>query len=389
MGISVSVDSWAEQTIQELTEKHFELGDPEYVRLIESASNTSEIFLIDSEIIRQFVYSDKGNLNNTLKKCLENLISPEQQIRLNAATFLSRFLPFMIKKESPSDLLSYMLTPTDIFDSKSCPGEYIITTSIKLLSSTSLDDPDNLVSAVNLNIEVYDLLVFTVFSLLKFFNNPTLYHQLLIQCEKVGQQLISVLFNYIHFGGRKTSVVSILGMLLFHPSDDFAEASASFLKSGGMLSSNLCRDTGDDGDMVCFLTSLAIREDKTKIAFSKISNPNLLRLALVKELMNGKPHSILPNELIHAYEKTNHSLICEALCNEISEKPESLIAAVPPLDDYSFTEPKAAPWFVKWVSTTIPELFIFAKSLWFIGTNCKIELPDLSVVDQLITIKAL
>ena len=389
MGISVSVDSWIDQTISELADKSYPENDEIYSRLIECSTTTSEIFLVSSDLISSVVKCEYNNTPFILKKCLEELISNELQRRINAASILSRFLPHLISNSSETNLLTYLLTPTEIFHEKTSPGEYIVSTSLNLLSSLSSEDSGQLIQNIEMNNEIFDLLSFVIFACLKFYKNSTLYHQLLVYCEKHGSAVISIFLNYVHCGGRKCSIISLLSMLLFHPTGDFLPSADVFIKNGGVLSQNLMKDTGTDDDFICFLAALAFQEDvNIKVQLSKLSKPGLIRIALAKILMGKAPYNISPSDLIFAYNTTQHSLLSRALSKNIINQSDNLQKDVPPLDDFEFTTPTKSKWFIEWVSTAIPQLFIFSKSLWFVGTENDIELPDLSVIDQLVTIKS-
>ena len=73
MGISVSVDSWVQQTLEELCVKSYPVNDPIFNKLIYAASTPAEVFIIEPVLFEKLMLSQIENVTNILRVCIENL----------------------------------------------------------------------------------------------------------------------------------------------------------------------------------------------------------------------------------------------------------------------------------------------------------------------------
>lgn len=382
MGISVSVDSWVEQILTDLCEKSIKSDDITYSNLLKSTSSTSEIFMVPAKIMKTLVSNPKGNLNSILIRCLEGLNDSDAQTRINSAAILSKLFPFMIKNSKSIDLMTFLYDETQICGDKVPPADYIITIAINTLISFGYNGCQNILTEVERNEEIFDLLAFTVFSVLKYYENLTVYHSLLVYCTSRGTDVIEPLFNYIHSGGRSMSLISLFGLLLFHPSDDFKRYTSQFVENGGVISANLCTLFNDDTDFISYLTSLGSSEKNLPIPISSISNPDVLRLGLLKIIVDGEPYAVRPNDIFHIC-KTYDWVLAKYLYSHTPNLTQEQLAEIPINENITFLEPRTQEWFLKWVTETISQLFLYGKSLWFVEADATIELPSFEVLDHL------
>lgn len=378
MGISVSVDSWFEQSLTDLVDKPFRSDDPIFHGLVSPTTSTSEIFLIESDLIKQLVYSNNGNLEKVIQKCLESLISNEVLVRNNAAAILSRIFPFMCSPNAPQSLMDYLLANNSILGERNSPGEYIVHAGVALLASSPASTADRLIDAVESNLPVIDLTAFVVFALQTFYGNQTLHHCLLVECEKRGDALAGALLNYVHVGGRAESPVSLLFLLLFHPSADYLNSARRFVSKGGALSRALCRPEGGPAACIGFIASLALSCDLSGVNLRDIADAGLMRLALAKLLLDNDPPAD-PAAAQHAWRLT-HSPLAKAVATQMQQPAVD----VPLLGPFAFTAPVQSDGFRKWAHAAVPQLFLLAKSLWMVGTETEVKLPDFTQLDSLV-----
>ena len=264
MGISVSVDSWVQQTIEEITAKSYPQKNAIYKRLITSASFPSEIFVVESDFFAALCEDKSGNLNNVITTCLEELVSSDSLTQLNSAALLLRIFPFLCRPKSPINFEDLCIGHIKIFGKDTCPGAHIVNVALSLLNDFPFDDAQTLFDMVNGHMPIFDLLGFVIFVMLKEFHNPTLYHQMIISIQTDMGNIINVLFNYVFAGGRNESIIGLLTLLMFHPSGSFNRYTTEFLEQGGQLSAKLVQIENNDTDLMCMLCAVAIQRDDAK-----------------------------------------------------------------------------------------------------------------------------
>ena len=218
MGITVSVDSWAEQTLQDLCDKEYKYDDQIYQRLISSATIASEIYIIDSKIFKNLLKAPGNNLKNTLLNCIEGLVFPESVQRTNSAALLCKLLPFLCHPDSPIKFLEFILGTETIFGQPASPGSFIIDKCLNILSSISPNSPE-LVSEVDTQAPISDLLLLSTCITNHFYQNASLHHQMLVSVQNDPAKILSVLLNYIYLGGHGTALLAFLAHFLLHFQD--------------------------------------------------------------------------------------------------------------------------------------------------------------------------
>lgn len=380
--MSVSVDSLIEQTVVGLTRTEFPIADPIYARLITSASCTSEILLLDPPVVKSLIRSPGDNLKNIISTCLEFLVSPESTCRVNAASILSRIFPFLCTSDSPIPFESYLLTQTDIAGiRKTSPGAFIVESSLNLLVSFVDSDPGTFLEDVELHVPVFDLLALTVFCLTYYFQNRTLYHQMIVVAQDNLGPFSKVLFNYVNLGGRRESLIGVLTLLLFHPSDSFLDHQITFVQQGGQLSRRLCTLTSENSDYLCLLCSLAmLNDDATPAVWTR--EPPLIRLGLAKVLFNSTME-LTYGQLVMAYRATG-SPIARALINKISIVPQDAKDKCPPMCRYAVTNLHHSDMWVPRVAEIVAQAYLFVKSYLFTGTGLNLVPPSFSEIDSVV-----
>lgn len=381
MGISVSVDSWVQQAIEELSQKSYTIEDPIYGKLISAASFPAEIFVIEPIIFEKLMLSQVENVKNILIVCLENLFSNETQTRLNSAALLTRMFPYMCMKGYPINFETYILGSIKVFDETVAPGAEIVSTTMEFLSQLQLDDPEAILTELDGNIASFDLTILTVFILSECFNNLTLYHQLIVSASKYNNHAVLVLFHYVHNGGRQISLITLLTLLMFHPTHEFLNLSESFVKNGGNLSSQLLKIKNDETDLFCYLCSLAFH-DKTPPALN-VDDPDILRVGLMR-LMQNPEISIDPYQIQTVYNKT-HSNIGSALLSRFINLPQEITNTVPILKDYIFDDPIQSKSYNAWIMKTLPQMYLYQKTYLFKGTSLTFPKPNFEMLDHFVT----
>ena len=382
MGISVSVDSWVQQTIEELSSKSYPAGDKIYRSLVTSASFPSEIFVLESEYFEELVHAKKNNLDNVINVCLENLTANDSVVRLNSAALLLRIFPFLWTEESPVDFEAFMLGQRQLFGRDVSPGVHIVHTALTLLSELPLTDPNELFDEIDGNMPVFDLLGLVVFGMVKHFHNQTLYHQMIVTIQNEASTLMNVLFNYVHVGGRKGSIISLLTLMMFHPGGNFTRVVLDFVSRGGQLSQQLVRTVGDETDVMCMLCAMSISGDDVRVPLN-MTDANILRLALVKALMNKKIVNTAA-EVVAAFEQSKSPLAQALLMRIESESPGETEHLCSPLHDAVFVDPHDSAEMMEWIPQAVAHLFLFAESFLFIGTGIKQVPPSFEALDSLV-----
>ena len=382
MSMSVNVDSWVQQTIESLYSKQYDKKDPIYRRLLTSASIPSEIFVLESEYFEKLVYAKRSNLDNVINVCLKHLTSDESVLRLNSAALLLRIFPFLWKADSPLDFQSFIIGQRRLGGKEICPGQHIVRSALSLLGESPIDDPRALFDIVDGNMPVFDLLGLVVFGMLKHFGNQTLYHQMLVTIQSDASTLLNVLFNYVHAGGRKVSIIALLTLLMFHPGGDFGPLARNFVLSGGKLSQQLVRQVGDETDVMCMLCAVAISGDDARPPLNS-NDPGAVRLALVKVLMSKRVENT-PEEVVSAWQ-VSRSPLARAVMGKISGAPLELREQCPVLEGAVFTDPHDSEKWMHWIPKAVADLFLFAESFLFSGTGIRQVPPTFDELDTLVS----
>lgn len=384
VGMSVSVDSLLEPTVNVLSRTAFPLTDPIYMRLLNSVSCPSEIFLLDPLLISSLVHSPGDNLKNTISTCLELLVSDDSAPRVNSAACLSRIFPFLCTPNAPIPFESYLLTQATISGiRKTSPGCFIVESTLNLLISFEDADPSNFIENIELHIPVFDLLALTVFCLSYYFHNPTLYHQMIVVSQDNVQTFSKVLFSYVSLGGRRESLISVLTLLLFHPSDVFARSQIEYIEQGGgQLSRRLCSLTNENSDYLCLLCSLAMLNDDATPAVWTREAP-LVRLGLAKVLFNSTMDATA-GQLVSAYRVTG-SPIARALMSKVSVVSQDAREKCPPMYKYLVTELHHSDVWVPRVGEIVAQAYLFIKSYLFAGTGLTQSAPSFSEIDSIVS----
>ena len=183
MGISVSVDSWVQQTLEDLCAKSYPKEDPIFNKLIYSASVPAEVYIIEPPIFEKLMLSQIENVTNILQACIENLYSNETRSRLNACAILTRMFPYMCIKGYPIGFENFVIESLKVFDEVVSPGAEIISTSINFIANLPLNDVDTIITELDGNVAMFDLLILIIFLLIEYSSNMTLYHQLIISAS--------------------------------------------------------------------------------------------------------------------------------------------------------------------------------------------------------------
>ena len=410
MGITVSVDSWAEQTLQELCEKEYNHDDQIYQRLISSATIASEIYILDSKIFKNLLRAPGNNLKNTLLNCIEGLVLPEPIQRTNSAALLCKLLPFLCHPDSPIKFLEFILGTETIFGQDASPGSFIIEKCLLLLSSISPNSPD-LVSEVDSQAPISDLLLLSTCITNHFFKNSSLHHQMLVSVQNDPGKILSVLLNYIYLGGHGTALLALLAFLLFHPISDFQPLISHFMEAGGDLMTSLCQYSAEKNVTLSLLASLGLKKDgNPSLSFT---DKNLLRLSLLRYLSNSE---LLPDlstiqqintkfdlplakALIYRLESKNEQISSNSLNSsnshnhnqspisqniDIEEENEKQNKNKLETKKYSFEPPLTSEKFYLWSEDAIPSLFLFFDSYLLEETSLNIKLPDFDILDTLV-----
>lgn len=381
MGISVSVDSWVQQTLEELCAKSYPIDDPIFNKLIYAASTPTEVFIIEPVLFEKLMLSQIENVKNILQVCIENLYSNETRSRLNACAILTRMFPYMCIKGYPIGFENFVIESMKVFDENVSPGAEIISTSIGFISGLPLNDIDTLMTELDGNVAMFDLLILIIFLLIEYSSNMTLYHQLIMSASRSSPKIFLVLFHYIANGGRTISLIALLTLLMFHPTHEFTRLSSEFIKNGGVLCNQLLKIKNDESDVFCFLCSLAFKDNIGPSL--NTDNPDLLRLSFFKLLQN----SSIPVEISQiqtAYSKTN-SRIASALLGRYEAVPPEVANTIPIIKDYIFEDPTKSDAFSSWVMKNLPNMYLFQKSYLFKGTTLTFPKPNFEELDQFVT----
>ena len=381
MGISVSVDSWVQQTLEELCVKSYPVNDPIFNKLVYAASTPAEVYIIEPVLFEKLMLSQIENVTNILQVCIENLYSNETRSRLNACAILTRMFPYMCIKGYPVGFENFVIESLKVFDENISPGAEIISTSIGFISNLPLNDIDTLITELDGNIAMFDLLILTIFLLIEYSSNMTLYHQLVVSASRNSPKIFLVLFNYIANGGRTISLISLLTLLMFHPTHEFSRLSSEFIKNGGILSDQLLKIKNDESDVFCFLCSLAFND--AAVPTLNTDNPDLLRISLLKIIQNPniKPE---PSQVLAAYNKT-HSRIASAVLGRLENVPPEVSASMPTIKDFIFENPIKSDAYSSWVRNNLPNMYLFQKSYLFKGTTLTFPKPNFEELDQFVT----
>jgi hypothetical protein len=380
MGISVSVNSWFEELIEALATRPLAATDPGYANLLKAASCPSEVFILDPPLFQRLIRSPGENLLNTITTCLETLASEADGPRLNAAAVLSRILPFLLAPDSPIPFEDFLLRQMSIARvAKTSVGVYIVETSLELLLSFSVADPSTFFDAIELNVPCFDVLSLTVFSLVVYCDNSTLFHQMIVFAQTNFAKFARVLFNYVHLGGRRESLISLLTLLMFHPSQTFTPYQIDFINKGGQLSARLCATTGDISDLLCLLCSLSMHDDANPPITGK--DKNAIRLGLAK-LLGNSVLSVSPKSVVAAYEATN-SPIARVIMGKLNAS-RSYQTRCPPITDCVVVRPHESAAWTKQIEKIVANTYLFIKSFWFQGTGISQTLPDFGILDTLV-----
>jgi hypothetical protein len=381
MGISVSVNSWFEELIEALATRPLAATDPGYANLLKAASCPSEVFILDPPLFQRLIRSPGDNLLNTITTCLETLGSEADGPRLNAAAVLSRILPFLLAPDSPIPFEDFLLRQMSIAGvAKTSVGVYIVETSLELLLNFSVADMPTFFDAIELNVPFFDLLSLTVFSLLVYCDNSTLFHQMIVFAQTNFAKFARLLFNYVHFGGRRESLISLLTLLMFHPSQTFTPYQVDFVKKGGQLSVRLCATTGDISDLLCLLCSLSMLHDDANPPITG-KDKNAVRLGLAK-LLGNSTLSVSPKNVVAAYEATK-SPIARVIMGKLNAS-RSYQNHCPPIMDCVVVRPHESNIWTKQIEKIVANTYLFIKSFWFQGTGVAQALPDFGIFDSLV-----
>ena len=307
MGISVSVDSWIEQLLDDLYQIDFDSNNYIYQKIFESTNNIAEIYLIPQNKFLLISSKKLNNLEIILKKCLESLISSNENIRLISSSILTRFLNSLTDENSLINLDTFLLSNIKIFNDLISPGSYIINLSLSLLKQFKENDFNLLIQNIDYFYPIFDCLCFSMFLLSFKYNNKTLIHQFVLECDNQKEIFIEIFFNYIHLGGRSISIITLFSLLLYHPSSKFLNYCQIFLNNNGQLSNKLCELKNNETDLICLFCSLII-PDQFNFNFLNLNNENILRLQLSKIIFSNY---IYNNNyyLLEALKITNSPLI--------------------------------------------------------------------------------
>jgi hypothetical protein len=382
MGISVSVDSWVQQTLEDITQNVYPPGDPVYRRLVSSATFPSEILIVESDFFVRFMKCPKGNILNVLRVCLELLIAKGSGSRLNAAALLCRILPFLCSKDSEIGFQDFILGKQSLFDTEFSPAVHIVESALSLLASFKDAQGDFLVTEVNAHIVMFDLLALSIFLLRTFCENSTLFHQIVVTAQNFTNDLASVFFNYVSLGGREESIISLFSVLLFHATAIFTGYDRVFLEAGGQICSQLLIVNDRFSDVLCFLCALGFPEDHVQPPL-KQRNEHLVRLGLVKALMTESVN--YTGEVIAGAFQMTQSLLARALMARIGRNVSAGVKELcQPLKDFVFRKPCESEVFLGWIEEALSQLFLSAKSVLLEGTGLRVRMPDFKVLDSLI-----
>jgi hypothetical protein len=379
-GISVSVDSLVEQTVDTLLKRSYPIDDPIYRRLVTSASFPSEILLLDPPILSSLISSPGDNLTHILRTCVESFASSDRAFRINSAALLLRIFPFLCGPESPIPFEQYLLTQTDIAGVRhTSPGAFIVETSLNLLVSFDASDSVAFLDDVELHIPVFDLLALTVFCLAHYFQNRTLYHQMIVVAQANLNEFCHVLFNYVGLGGRRESLIGVLTLLLFHPSESFLEYQIAYVRAGGQLSQKLCAVTNENSDYLCLLCALAMLEDDATPSVWNREAP-IVRLGLAKVLFNTTVE-LSPWQIVAAY-KITASPLARVLMTRVTA-PQDAQDKCPPLSCEIMPLHKYPAW-IKKVADLVGQAYLYIKSYLFTDTGLTQAAPPFTEIDAIV-----
>jgi hypothetical protein len=381
MGISVSVDSWVEQTLDDLNKKPYPLKNPIYERLVQSASVSSEIFVLDPSYISRLFKAPGSNFANVLSVLLDSLLSSDAAAMNNAAAFLARIYPYFCNSAGPESIHDALLNERPIGGSPKCAGREILSISLRLF--VSFTSSQSVLDMVDVNFAIFDLLALTIFSLLVYDSNQTLLHLLLVQAEELLPDIATAFFQYVGQGGRRESIITILTVLLFHPSESIVPVQKDYIARGGRLAMQLARLANDNTDLACLLCSLGIRGEDAQPSLAS-QDPAILRVALTRILMNSAITGLAPADVAKAFQITK-SPLARVVMGLLGGKDPQAEAKCPPIKDFVFTKPHDSDFVRSWVVETVAKTYLYTKSFLFTGTGIQTGLPELTHLDNLVS----
>jgi hypothetical protein len=348
---------------------------------MKSAAVSAEILVIDSSFVTRLLKAPGNNFENVLTTCFESLMSTELSSVNNTAAFLSRILPHFCQSESPHQIDSLLLNERTIGSLATSPGHAIVGTSLDLL--VTFRDAESIAENIDVNYAIFDLLALCIFSLLVYHNNSTLLHFLLITAEAHLEDIGTVLFNYVHGGGRRESIISILTVLMLHQSLILVPAQKEFVRAGGNLSTQLCQIAGDNTDVGCMLCSLAMRDDDAQPSLAS-QNSSVVRIALAKAMMSAEITGYSPEAIAGAYQLTQ-SPLARVILGRLKAVDQQIETLCPPIRDYVFTMPHDSKFITHWLEQTVAKQYLYTKSFLFTGTGLQQIPPTFTELDSLVS----
>lgn len=121
-----------------------------------------------------------------------------------------------------------------------------------------------------------------------------------------NSNILVKLLDYIHLGGRQSSILCLFGFILFHPAFDSISIVENFVHNGGKITQNLLNLSNEISDLICLFDSFCVSNEFNPSIFNS-SDPNILRLALLK-CLTAPALCCTAEQILYAYSKTKSCL---------------------------------------------------------------------------------
>lgn len=366
MGISVSTDSWIQQHLEELATKVFPSSDKFYKNIISSASNSSEILVLEPFIFKNLLKAPGSNLTNLLASCLECLNPSDEQLMINSATLLIRIIPFLLKNNSPINFFDFLLNKQAIFNTDITPITlFIDTLNFCLVKINELKEKEQIVEETESYLPIFDLVCLSNSLLVKLYNKKDICG-MIVQTIFKNQSLVSFL-NYINNSGRNPSVLYIVILLMINKNNEIKRIVDDYLKRCN-LSEKLCTLNNDLNDEFCLLCSFSFHDN----GFPSLNTDNIrvIQLALFKIFLNDSLNYDI-NDIIEASKISNSNMYIYIIKKfHIQTQEQAIFHFDFELSDFEETE-----GYSIWLIDTISNLYLYNMNYILKGTDIDIELP--------------
>ena len=130
------------------------------------------------------------------------------------------------------------------------------------------------------------------------------------------------------------------------------------------------------------LCAVSMRSDDARIPLN-MTNTNLLRLALLKTLMNKKIENTA-EEVVSAFQLSKSPLAQAVLMRIKADSPIDTQELCPTLHDCVFVDPHDSGEMLQWIPQAVAHLFLYAESFLFNGTGIKQIEPSFEALDSLV-----